>query len=271
MLKKSGKSVPWGAHEEDLAGYHGIPPMVIRAMEKMHMREKMTIEQVASTFRQDPEIVRSAIAMRRNFEAVWHEALHFLQPAENPFLGNVTVSVEAPAGNKVKCADERGYIGAVRISLELDTEGATTEGEQNLPYRRRIRKVLKRQTKKGHSASNGDKSEDVHLFSQGNFSKSGTKGEEANDAGDDSSGVVIEFLIELRKLSRAECVLDEGQSVRSKEELIKTKGNPGIHMTAVGAQRSTRTESAKSGKEHLELKIRKTGNTENMENRASEN
>merc|ERR1719247_742479 len=112
LKKHTGKAVLWGpSNQLQDHEHHNIPPMAIRAMEKLYIKEGIPIEEVADMFNLDVDMVRTAVEMRGNFEVVWHEALHFIQPATDPFLGSLTVSVHAPAKHQVRGADDHGFLG----------------------------------------------------------------------------------------------------------------------------------------------------------------
>merc|ERR1711933_199775 len=101
-------------------GKQPISPMVVRAMERLHV-EGLQADEIAKIFAVPTDNVKKAVAMRGNFEVVWHEAVHFLQPGLDPFCGKLVVSVSAPK-NMVRGAPD-GFIGDFEIdlrSLEAD-------------------------------------------------------------------------------------------------------------------------------------------------------
>merc|ERR1719313_3210696 len=116
--RKSTKAVLWASQKQLEDNEHrAVTPMCIRAMEKLHIREKWPIKRVADMFQLDPEVVKTAVQMIGNFEVVWHEALHFLQPAENPYLGKVLITVQGPASSQIRGADDHGFLGEFEIDL----------------------------------------------------------------------------------------------------------------------------------------------------------
>jgi len=218
--RKSGKAILWGSvtKMED-ADHHTIPPMAIRAMEKLHIREGWPITKVANMFQLEPEVVRTAVEMRGNFEVVWHEALHFLQPPSNPFLGKVNISVQAPKSNQVRGADDSGFLGEFEIDLSetaikpQDCESGSTS------WKRRIRRVLYRP--KGKTAAK----EQADVFES---KEQAPKFEEK--PGMECTGIEIELMVEIRMLEDAPCELDKGQTLRSKESLIQATTSGGVKM-----------------------------------------
>lgn len=219
--RKSGKAVLWGSQKQlEDADHHSIPPMAIRAMERLHIREGWPITKVANMFQLEPEVVRTAVEMRGNFEVVWHEALHFLQPADNPYLGKVVLAVQAPSGNQVRGADDHGFLGEFEIDLSA-TGASAAESASEGPWKRRIRQQLKRpKTKK-----TGEKEEPAEA---GEGAASST--EEPAKETEEYTGVLIELMVEFRKLVEAPCELDQGQNLRSKESLIAATMTGGVKM-----------------------------------------
>merc|ERR1719401_3252600 len=107
MKRRSGKAMLWGSQRQlEDQDHHIIPPMAIRAMEKLHIREGWPVKKVADMFQLDPDVVRTAVDMRGNFEVVWHEALHFLQPADDPWTAKIVIDIQAPKANQVRGADD---------------------------------------------------------------------------------------------------------------------------------------------------------------------
>jgi len=229
--RKSGKAVLWSATKvlED-SNKRPVPPMAIRAMEKLHIREQWGIDKVANMFALDPETVRTAVAMRGNFEVVWHEALHFLQPATDPYLGKVRVTVQAPASHQVRGADDHGLIGEFDIDLNENAMPA----DSDVPWKRRIRKMIYRQ--KDKSSAKAEREEALHhnLFKKDiTLTTQGTKGEQGkgdHGEGMQSTGILIELVVEVRQLEKAPVELDQGQTLRSRAELIEATLSPGVRM-----------------------------------------
>jgi hypothetical protein len=222
--RKSGKAVLWGSQKQlEDSDHHVIPPMAIRAMEKLHIREKWPISKVAAMFQLDPEVVKTAVEMRGNFEVVWHEALHFLQPADNPFLGKVNISVQAPTSNQVRGADDHGFLGEFDIDLAIPAAGKIEADSE--PWRRRIRQTLYRP--KGKSSAKDNKEQATDVF-QPKEAKEQSKYEEK--PGQECTGIVIELMVELRRLEEQECQLDKGQTLKSKQALIQATTSGGVKM-----------------------------------------
>merc|ERR1719159_1766133 len=139
MKRKSGKAELWSAMKvlEDMQGKSHVPPMAIRAMEKLHIQQGMSIDEVADVFGCSNETVNRTVNMRGNFEVVWHEAFHFLQPSSDPYFGKIRVNVSAPAAHQIRGADDHGFIGEFDIDLSKDKLNETDK-----PWQRRIRKML---------------------------------------------------------------------------------------------------------------------------------
>jgi len=226
--RKSTKAVLWGSNRQlEDADHHVIPPMAIRAMEKLHVREGWPIEKIADMFQLERAVVETAVNMRGNFEVVWHEALHFLQPAKDPFLGKVKITVQAPASNQVRGADDRGFIGEFEIDLKEDAPEALLKG--NAPHYRRIRRMLYRPRSKADKKAEDDI-----------FAKKGTESATVQDSvehgpaksheGMECTGILIEVLVELRELQAMPCELDRGQTLRDADYLRKTTLESGVRM-----------------------------------------
>lgn len=229
-IRKSGKAVLWGSTVSIMDHDHkGIPPMAIRAMEKLHMREGWKIEKIANMFGLSPEVVQAAVDMRGNFEVVWHEALHFLQPPDDPFQGRVKVSVTAPASNQVRGADDRGFIGELEIDLK-EIEKSPKRWSQ------RVRTVLTRPKSESRSSTvdkGGEVSAEPHesLQPERATSHRASLAVVRTDRKDmESSGILIELMIEVRQLTKTDCQLDEGQTLRCKEHIIEATTSAGVHV-----------------------------------------
>jgi hypothetical protein len=228
MKRRSCKAQLWGSKTlvED-QDHHLIPPMAIRAMEKLHIREKWPLKKVADMFQLDSDVVRTAVAMRGNFEVVWHEALHFLQPATDPFLGKVKISIQAPSSNQVRGADDRGFIGEFELDLSANAPEATLEG--NTSFKRRIRHTLHRPRTKAEKtetpATPADSSDAKK--SEGNSGEA-DQGSEKSEM--ENTGILIELLVEIRGLQSQACELDKGQTLRSREQLEMATKNTGVQI-----------------------------------------
>jgi hypothetical protein len=244
MVRKSGKAEPWGkGHSLKDQNRQIVPQMAIRAMERLHMREQWPILKVANMFQLDAAVVRAAVALRGNFDAVWYQALHFLQPAEDPFHGYVVVKVEAPKANQVRGADDKGYIGSIRIELDPSTFSANDEpdGPNSVAYRhgvqRRIRGLLKRPRSatavafgKDAGTDKAKKPDFVHqVTDSATLDVSEVDNTQPHEL-EENSGILIELLVEVRALKKMPCQLDEGQTARSKAYLIQATMSPGIEM-----------------------------------------
>lgn len=227
--RKSTKAVLWGSNRQlEDADHHVIPPMAIRAMEKLHIREDWSLEKIADMFQIEKDVVETAVKMRGNFEVVWHEALHFLQPAKDPYQGKVKISVQAPAVNQVRGADDRGFIGEFEIDLREDAPEALLKG--NAAHCRRIRRMLYRPKSKADKKA---EAEDI-------FGKKQDPGHNAHELmehgpadsheGMECTGILIEILVELRELKSMPCELDKGQSLRSKSYLLNATTQSGVRM-----------------------------------------
>lgn len=138
IKRRSGKAIRWGSEkckiEDDLSS-QVITPMTIRVMESLCNEEGWSIKDIAAMFGVLEETVTTCVSMRGNFEVVWAEALHFLQPASNPMVGKVKVSVQVPVTNRVRGADDQGLLGCFEVDLPPDT----TWGK---PWSCRVRKDL---------------------------------------------------------------------------------------------------------------------------------
>jgi hypothetical protein len=225
--RKTVKAALWGEQASSKvqdAQHKSVPPMAIRAMERMYIREGMPLEKVANMFQLPMDVVKAAVEMRGNFEVVWHEALHFLQPASNPFLGKIQVSVEAPAINQVRGADDHGFIGSFEIDLAPDAPEAV--GGENSPYRRRIRRMMYRDKVKG-------KKEDIFEKKESSVAEAGTETEQGGEShnNQESTGILIELVVEVRHLKADTCALDTGQSLRSREQIVASSAHSGVRMT----------------------------------------
>jgi len=250
--RKSGKASQWGAHAaghlEDKE-HHPIPPLAIRAMERLHMAGYKT-EDIADMFAIDEKLVNTAVALRGNFEVIWVEAVHFLQPAHDPFFGQVKESVQAPASQQVRGADDHGYIGDVLIDL---APSSLKEAEAKA-WTRRIRKEITRPKGKKNQKNVRHEDRHAHLKKPGGGAKRASYGEtdvetEAVDdtrlvaaangkdkggkdgKGEESSGILIEMIVEIRQLQQATCQLEPGQHERSPEELKECTKNSGVRIT----------------------------------------
>lgn len=225
LKKHTGKAVLWGTSNslQDHEHQH-IPPMAIRAMEKLHIQESMPIEEVAEMFQLDVDMVRTAVEMRGNFEVVWHEALHFIQPATDPFLGSLTVGVHAPPKHQVRGADDHGFLGEFEIDLSEAATKAETEGSmESTPWRRRIRHLLYRPTGKKK-----DSEQQTDVFA----SKESPSNKYPLIPGHECTGVLIELMVEWRRLEAAPCQLTKGQAPKTKEELIRMTNSAGVRFIA---------------------------------------
>jgi hypothetical protein len=225
--RKSTKAVLWGSNRQlEDADHHVIPPMAIRAMEKLHIREGWSIEKISEMFQLDKSVVETAVKMRGNFEVVWHEALHFLQPADDPFGGKIKFTVQAPASNQVRGADDRGFIGEFEIDMKEDAPESTLEG--NAPHYRRIRRMLYR------PKSKADKKAEEGIFNKKDAAAvpegDAEHGFGESHEGMECTGVLIELLVELRGLKAMPCELDRGQTLRSKEYLIDRTTQSGVRL-----------------------------------------
>lgn len=227
--RRSSKAVLWGKQVSITDTSHTqIPPMVIRAMEKLHMREKLSIKQIAFMFALEPSVVRAAVDQRGNFEVSWHEALHFIQPADNPHHGTIKISVSAPVINQVRGADDRGFIGEAEFDL------AELSASSDHKYCQRVRKVLARPKAASTRASRAEEPE-FPLVVNGGDGKPRTRrmssiGETQFDTSVTESGVLIEVLVEVRQLTRALCVLDSGQAMRDQERLSNASLAAGVKI-----------------------------------------
>jgi len=214
--RKSGKAVLWGSVKQlEDHDHHVIPPMAIRAMEKLHIGEGWPITRIAHMFQLDPQIVRTAVELRGNFEVVWHEGLHFLQPAGDPYLGKIRISVSAPKANQVRGADDHGFLGEFDIDLSEKAASADSEGGST-PWKRRIRRVLYR--------PKGKPREPPNVFEEK------AHGDFEERPGEECTGILIELMVELRQLEPAPCELDHGMTLRSKEDLIQATLAGGVKM-----------------------------------------
>jgi hypothetical protein len=225
--RKSTKAVLWGSNRQlEDADHHVIPPMAIRAMEKLHIREGWSIEKISEMFQLDKSVVETAVKMRGNFEVVWHEALHYLQPAEDPFRGKIKVTVQAPASNQVRGADDRGFIGEFEIDMKQDAPEASLEG--NAPHYRRIRRMLYR------PKSKADKKAEESIINKKEEKPAEVENPEhgppQSHEGMECTGILIELLVELRGLKAMPCELDRGQTLRSKEYLIDRTTQSGLRL-----------------------------------------
>lgn len=272
MKRKSCKAVPWGStaagHLED-AHHQALPPLAIRAMEKLHVREGWKTKDIADMFALDESIVNTAVCMRGNFEVIWAEATQFLQPSDNPFKGKVKVSVSAPAHQQVRGADDHGFIGELTLDLEPSVVmGDSIDDAIDKPWCRRVRRELKRPrakgalgTKKVKEEEKGTKLSSAHsplnvrsagifkgtvknshhaakVTATDNLSRMQSFGETEKEELDkeeaqqlEGSGIVLEFLVEIRKLEPAICNLEPGQQERSREELRAASMNSGVEVT----------------------------------------
>mmetsp|Transcript_115587 Transcript_115587/g.204330 ORF Transcript_115587/g.204330 Transcript_115587/m.204330 type:complete len:764 (+) Transcript_115587:75-2366(+) len=242
--RKSGKAVPWGnsIHIQDSL-HRPVPAMVIRAMEKLHMREGWDIEKIASAFGLESSVVKAAVELRGNFEVAFHEALHFLQPADHPFHGTVKISVSAPAVNQVRGADDHGFIGEVELNL------ADMAKDAEHKWCQRVRVMLARtkatsavsgavaglspkkmsiMNRASHTAAREEK-DPITSSTMKKMDRSATAGE--TQKGDlEQSGILIEAVLEFRHLTYGECEMDDGQSLRDIEHIIKASMSAGVHV-----------------------------------------
>lgn len=262
--RKSTKAVPWGSglgwHLED-GNHHAVPPLAIRAMEKLYIQENKSAKEIAEWFQIPEPMVTKAISLRGNFEAVWSEAVHFLQPASDPFCGKIKLKVEAPASNQVRGADDRGWIGDIEIELAPDP------GQEDEAHFRRFRKELRRPKAKGaapqehartprelskkwkesgkkflHKKGSKDSMGDSHSPPKSPPKSGSTSSLEETDIRrstssiqreetEEHSGLIIEVIVELRPLEIAVCEPDKGQTMRSKEHLVEASLNSGVRIT----------------------------------------
>jgi hypothetical protein len=253
--RKSGKAIQWGAvaagHLED-KHKQPLPPLAIRAMEKLHIREGWKTKDIADMFALEEKIVHTAVSLRGNFEVIWCEAVHFLQPASNPFLGRIKVSVTAPGHQQVRGADDHGYIGDALIELE------PTAQMEDQAWQRRVRMQLRRPKHK----TKKDKDKDEENNSGEDMKQKGTSASTRFSAaasstrrsmthglpkhmvsfgetekvhpeleGYENSGILLEVLVEIRRLNQAECQLEKGQFERSKDELREASMKSGVKIS----------------------------------------
>lgn len=174
----------------------------------------------------DEQTVKTAVQLRGNFDVIWCEALHFLQPAEDPFQGSIKVSVHAPAKSQIRGADDHGFIGDLEIDLARDP---LMEDEA---WSRRVRRELIRPTRgkpKEQETMKTRCNPTVKLkqsFGETDKDKTNNRPE-----GMEGSGIVLEMLIEVRKLREATCELEPGQPERTPEELRRASMNSGVRIT----------------------------------------
>jgi len=225
-LKKSTKAVLWGSQVNLQDSEHrSIPPMAVRAMEKLHMREGWPIAKIANMFALEPQVVRAAVEMRGNFEVVWHEALHFIQPADKPFHGTLRINVTAPKANQVRGADESGFIGEVELDLAEEAEKYNGSNQQ------RVRVMLSRPKAKPTTSSKNLLGEaSVAKVPAGDeIERNATMGQIVG-ADREPSGILLEFVLEWRKLNYGPCNLDVGQTLRDSAHIIDATMSAGVHI-----------------------------------------
>jgi hypothetical protein len=233
--RKSGKSMNWASQVKVFdASKRPIPAFTIQAMEKLHIMEGFSIPEIADMFQVPEETAKKAVDSRGNFEAVWHEAIHFLQPAVDPFSGKFNISVTAPK-NQVRGANANGLIGEIEIDLSAVTNDATKEGakdkrgEEDTVWVRRIRKELCRTGKNG-KAKTTDNLEAAEAKKDHGHKKSKTRKftKEADDADSANSGILIECVVEYRKLKKAQCELEPGQILIDREKILQEHAASGV-------------------------------------------
>jgi len=126
--------------------------------------------------------------------------------------------VQAPTSNQVRGADDHGFLG--EFDVDLGTVGKM-ETDSKM-WRRRIRQMLYRP--KGKAATK----EVVDVFADTSAEKNANAAEEI--PGMECTGILIELMVEVRLLDEAECELDKGQTLRSKESLIAATQTGGVKM-----------------------------------------
>jgi len=239
--RKTGKAQQWGAHAH--AAIHDsaqetVPPMAIQAMEKLSVEENWSARQIAETFGMDEKTAKTAIDLRTNFQVIWCEAVHFLQPSNDPYAGKIKVSAYAPARQQVRGADDHGFIGTLEFNL-----APTDKDLDEKPWRRRVRAELcrpKRRATRNRRASStsptpagkgGTKKASLRVY-RGSASAESIDDIE-NKVEEESSGILLEMIVELRALAPDDCQLEPGQHQRSKEELVEATKNSGVRITKV--------------------------------------
>jgi len=264
MTRKTGKSTSW-ASQLHLEGVFKQPisPMVVRAMERLHT-EGLGHEEIAHIFQVPPDNVEKAVAMRGNFEVVWHEALHFLQPGLDPLYGKLVVSVSAPK-NKVRGASD-GFIG----DFEIDIGSALAEATDHCrcTFRKELHRAKKKTSKAEESKPRNSKTKIKEADRSSKNSETQIKeaespnsrgGESPSQKGKDGpvsseheevphrqlssdhrtheqysfegSGILLEFVVELRGVQPASCELDDGQTLRSREDIVASTTAAGVKIT----------------------------------------
>jgi hypothetical protein len=234
MKRRTGKAMSWASQRHISDGHSGeIPALAIRAMERLHVKEQWKVAEISNMFNTSEELVKKAVAMRGNFEVVWHEALHFLQPASNPFLGKITVSVDAPK-NMVRGADSKGFVGSFEVDLSYDF---TQDAQVQDPWCRRIRTPLSRAKPK--SAFRENFTETLRSHAAKKFTKKtpgdvtppyGAAADRAKEALEEESGILLECIIEVRKLDDSTCEPDNGQAVPGEDDIKQASKTGGVRL-----------------------------------------
>merc|ERR1711935_591476 len=71
VKRRSGKATLWGSQKQlEDADHHVIPPMAIRAMEKLHIREGWNCKDIAKMFGLEEKVVHTAVSLRGNFDVI---------------------------------------------------------------------------------------------------------------------------------------------------------------------------------------------------------
>jgi hypothetical protein len=263
--RRSGKAIPWGSERRimDTAQHTCISPMTIRAMETLHVNEGFAIKDIAEMFGVQEQTVYQAVSMRGNFEVIWGDAQHFLQPASIPVSGKIKVSVHAPTANRVRGSDASGLVDCFELSLPIDSTWGT-------PWSSRVTRKLRCGQGPGESRSKSkeaaneaaDAAIPARASSVGSVDSSSSRlgrpslgrllrGSSRNsmssqdstggtgdavgaqEANESDSGISIEMLVEIRKLVGCACTLPSGQSLRSREDLVQATKDSGVRIKTV--------------------------------------
>merc|ERR1719171_3326505 len=94
-------------------------------MEHLIVNEGREIKDIADMFGVHVDTVNTAVALRSNFEVIWAEGMHFLQPFSNPITGKLQISVHVPTANRVRGANDQGLIGCFEVDLPPDGRGVS--------------------------------------------------------------------------------------------------------------------------------------------------
>jgi len=277
--KKSSSAIAWGCerHVVDEVHHTTISPMTIRVMEHLIVNEGREIKDIADMFGVHVDTVNTAVALRSNFEVIWAEGMHFLQPFSNPITGKLKISVHVPTANRVRGANDQGLIGCFEVDLPPDE----TWGK---PWTGRVRRTLSMPKSKSgkskperhswhstRSQAPEDRDEDTEVnevqktasdsgkrLKLGSFRKLSTSsftgildkarslksGRSSESAGseeglqrqesqetEESTGIVVEMIVEVRKLNHSVCALEYGQNLRDTNDLIKATQSAGVRIS----------------------------------------